>query len=113
MQIKEPLIEPMIYHGPGGCPKCSGPITVADSELTIMDLNQDGDPISSETTIRCMGCCMHCGNKIPMMRFKGSYIPYSESSKIIRTMEFKDEMAQRIAEVNKNSNGKNPFAIES
>jgi len=28
-------------------------------------------------------------------------------------MEFKDEMAQRIAEINKNSNGKNPFAIES
>ena len=88
---REPLIEPIIYHGPGGCPKCSGPITVADSELTLMELNQDGDPISSETTVRCMGCCMHCGTKIPMMRFKGSYIPYNETSRIIRTMEFKDE----------------------
>lgn len=104
----EIITEAMIYHGPGSCPVCSGPLTVADAEITLMELNQDGDPITEDTTIKVRAICSHCGRKQDMMRWKGAYIPYSESSKLIKECELLDEARDRLASMNASSN-KNPF----
>lgn len=105
----EIITEAMIYHGPGSCPVCSGPLTVADAEMVLMELNQDGNPISIEDTIISVrAICNHCGKKQDMMKWKGAYIPYSESSKIIKECELLDDAKDRIASMNASSN-KNPF----
>ena len=100
----EIMIDPMIFHGPGCCPECGGPLVVADSELTLMELNQDGIPMSEETAIRCEATCMHCSNRIKMMRWKGGYVPYSRTSLILKTMELRDEIEDRKKLLNKKSN---------
>lgn len=112
MDNKDTLLEPMIFHGPGECPICSGPLCVADSEITLMELNPEGKPISEETTIRCKAVCMHCGNAIPMVRWGGQYIPYGRSALIIKNGELRAEAAERVRRINDNAKGKNPFAIE-
>lgn len=109
MENNELLIEGLIYHGPGCCPDCGGPIVVADTETTVMELNDDGVPISDETYQKCSGACTRCGKRINMMRWGGGYIPYSAASKIVRINDFKEECKQRILEINKNAKGKNPF----
>lgn len=108
----EIITEALIYHGPGCCPKCGGPLTVVDHEMTIMELNQDGCPISEDTVLRCKAACTHCGHKQDMMRWKGDYIPYSETSKILKCAEAYDEMQDRIHNINLSSKGKNPFSLE-
>lgn len=112
MSNKDSLIEPMIFHGPGGCPICSGPLCVADSEITLMELNPEGVPISEETSIRCKAVCMHCGNTIPMARWGGQYIPYGRSALIIKNGELRAEAEERVRKINEQAKGKNPFAIE-
>lgn len=112
MVEKEILIQPMDFHGPGDCPKCYGPLTVIDSELTMMSLNTDGIPLDEETTIiRCEGVCPQCGTRLPMMRWKGGYIPFSEIGYLIKRMELEDEANRRVEEMNSKSKGKNPFAL--
>lgn len=112
MADKDTLLEPMIFHGPGGCPRCSGPLCVADSEITLMELNPDGVPISEETNIRCKAVCMHCGNTIQMARWGGQYIPYGRSALIIKNGELKAEAEERVRKINEKAKGKNPFALE-
>lgn len=109
---KELCIEPMIFHKPGECPDCFGPLVVADSELTFMEIDQDGNPINEDTSVTCFAACLHCGKRIPMMRWKGSYIPYSEKGRRYKLAEFAYEIEKRKKELNKNSNGVNPFAIK-
>lgn len=111
MANNEITIEPMIFHGPGGCPLCSGPLVVVDSELTMMELNSDGIPTSEETLIRCEAACLHCNNRVNMIRWKGGYIPYSDSSLIIKKEQLKYELEQRVKECNSSSNKENPFAL--
>ena len=111
MDKQDTLLEPMIFHGPGGCPICSGPLCVADSEITLMELNPEGTPISEETTIRCKAVCMHCRNTIPMVRWGGQYIPYSKSALIIKNGELRAKAAERAHQITEEAKGKNPFAL--
>lgn len=109
----EILIEPMIFHGPGGCPKCGGPLVVADSEITLMELDTNGIPISDETSVRCEAACLHCGERVKMVRWKMGYIPYTRSSLILKKMQMLDEIKKRVDNENKDRfNGKNPLAID-
>lgn len=112
MDNKDTLLEPMIFHGPGGCPVCSGPLCVADSEITVMELNPDGVPISDETSIKCKAICTHCGKQIRMVRWGGGYIPYGRSALIIKNGELRAEAAERVRKINEKAGGKNPFAID-
>ena len=107
--MKEIGIDGLIYHGPGCCMKCGSPLVVVDHEMTIMELNQDGDPISEETTFRVKAACTYCGNKHDMMRWMGGYIPYSPSSRILKIAEAQDIIKQRAELLNEESKGKNPF----
>lgn len=109
MANNEIITEAMIYHGPGCCHKCGGPLTVVDTEMSIMELNQDGHPITEETIMRIRAACTHCGEKYNMMRWNGTYIPYSESSRIIRCAQLYDEIQDRIH--HNNTNEKNPLAL--
>lgn len=107
---KELMIEGFIYHGPGNCPECGRPLVVVDSELTVLELNTEGIPIDSGTTfIRAKAKCVNCHNTIPMMRWKGGYVPYTESSRTLKLMELRDEARHRIAELNKKGKETNPF----
>lgn len=108
MKNDEMLTEALIIHGPGGCPKCSGALFVADSELSLMELNQDGIPISEETVVKCEAACSHCGHKLPMIRWNGGYIPFSRSSFILKTMERDDEAKARVSQLNSRAES-NPF----
>lgn len=108
MNNNEIVIEAFIYHGPGCCSKCGGPIIVADSEVGIMELNQDGIPISEETIMKIKAVCSHCGEPIDMMRWQGGYVPYSENSKILKYGETYSTLMDRISNINKNNN---PFSL--
>lgn len=105
---KELETEAFIYHGPGGCPKCGGQLIVADSEITLMELNQDGIPISEETNVKCRAVCRDCGHRMNMVRWNGGYIPYSTTSLLMKIMEQKELNKQRISSLNKNAKS-NPF----
>ncbi len=109
MDNKEILIEPIIYHGHGGCPKCCGPLSVLDSELNMMDLNQDGTPISIETSVKCRAICKHCGHTLDMIRWEGGYVPYDEISHNSRIIELA-ESRKVIMQENKCKIG-NPLAF--
>ena len=106
---EEIITEGLIYHGPGCCMKCGSPLVVIDHEMTVMELNQDGCPISEDTVSRIKAACTYCGNKQDMMRWKGTYIPYSPSSRIIRLGEARYEIEDRVKQLNLESKGKNPF----
>ena len=41
----EVQIEPMLFHGPGACPNCLTPLILAEKELTVMDLDKNGNVI--------------------------------------------------------------------
>lgn len=109
----EILTEAMIYHGPGGCPKCGNLLTVVDHEMTIMNLNQEGHPTSEETMFHAKACCPNCGHKQDMMRWHGIYIPYSRSSRILKYYEAYDNIKERCAKRDLELREKNPFAIDS
>ena len=73
------LINPISFHGPGACPIDHTNLIVADREIEVMQLNEDGsvsDLISNEN--RCVAICPMCGRKYEMMRFLGTYRPYSQ-----------------------------------
>lgn len=109
---KEIVTEGMIYHGPGGCPKCGTLLTVIDSEMTIMDLNQEGHPISEQTVVKVRACCPNCMHKLDMMRWEGRYIPYSESVEIIKRGEALYKIEQRSSMLDNKAKGENPLAIK-
>lgn len=100
----EILIDGLIYHGPGGCPKCGGPLVVVDSELTFMELNTDGIPISEETSIRCNAACLHCKERQEMVRWQGGYIPFSRTSLLLKELQFKDEIKDRMEKIKEKNN---------
>lgn len=107
---EEFLTEGIIFYGPGCCPICFTQLYVVDSELTLMEVNSEGHPVSEDTTIRCEGVCPKCGYKQKMVRWNGGYVPYGVASSIIREMEFKDYCKKRLDELRENGD-KNPFKI--
>ena len=111
MDSNELLIEPFVYDGPGVCPDCGHLLTIADTELTIMDVNNEGTPISETTITKANAYCRNCRRKQPMMFWKGKYIPFSEASYIMLTSEAKDEVAERYKLMEEQAKGVNPLAI--
>lgn len=112
MNDKELLVEPMIFFGEGECVKCSGPIAVVDSEITMMELNKSGIPINDETIMRCEGVCLNCGTRYEMMRWKGGYIKCNSVIKSLKLLELKDEARERVNKMNSDSQGRNPFGLD-
>lgn len=107
---EEIKLEPIEFYGPGGCPFCSATLYVADSELTLMEVNRDGIPISESTTITCKAVCPNCGEKIQMMRHKGGYIPYSQDAEIWKDIQRKEQAEERLKMLK--SGAKNPLVNE-
>lgn len=101
---REIELEPIEFHGPGGCPKCLTTLYVADSELTLMEVNRDGIPISETTTISCKAVCPNCGLKIPMTRCNGAYIPYNRDTDIWMQIQKKEKANARLNKLNNNPN---------
>ena len=108
---QEIKLEPIEFYGPGGCPFCSATLYVADSELTLMEVNRDGIPISESTTITCKAVCPNCGEKIQMMRHNGGYVPYSQDAEIWKDIQRKEKAEARLKQLNP-SNEKNPLVDE-
>lgn len=107
---EEIKLEPIEFYGPGGCPFCSATLYVADSELTLMEVNRDGIPISESTTVTCKAVCPNCGKKITMMRHNGAYVPYSQDAEIWNKIQQKERAEARLRELN--SKEKNPLVNE-
>ena len=93
---EEIKLEPIEFYGPGGCPFCFTTLYVADSELTLMEVNRDGIPISENTTITCKAICPNCGKKIEMMRHNGSYIPFNRDVEIWNEIQRKERAETRL-----------------
>ena len=113
--MKEPLSEPMIFYGPGSCPKCYTNLWVADAEITLMEVDSNGIPKSEETVNKVTAYCPNCGHKQLMVRWKGGYIPYTPTSLMLKELEARDEFNDRVKETNRIAEkhlGSNPFAIE-
>lgn len=106
---KDILYQPVIFHSPGCCPKCGGPLVVLDAEMCTMNLNSEGQPIDDETHIECAAVCKFCTEVIPMIRWNGGYLPFSEASLIFKMGEIKERAKARLEK----ENGKrdNPLTI--
>lgn len=94
MNNEEILKDPIEYYGPGKCCKCLTNLKVVDIEMTIIDVDNNGNPISDDVTVQCKGVCPRCGYEVPMIRWQGGYIPYSPLVILMK----KDEIKQRIKE---------------
>lgn len=92
--MEEPMVDLMYFFSPGQCPDCFGLLVVMDTEITIMELNSNGDPITENVIIKCIGKCTKCGKKINMIRWKGGYIPYTNASIIF----LKNDLIERVKE---------------
>ena len=110
MEDNYDLIEPIIFHKPGECPVCGHPLTVIDTEMTIMELNPNGTAATEETIVRCMAGCRNCGTKIPMMRWQGGYLPYSRDLYLLKRIEARDLIEDRLNHQREMSK-KNPLAL--
>ena len=101
-QYEEVAIDAFTIFGPGCCPVCHGPLAVADSEITIMDVDKNGNPISDETFVRCLGKCKKCGHEQEMMRWQGQYLPYSESNRYYLMLVLREEVKERLERIKDN-----------
>ena len=108
---KTDLIEPMIFYGPGACPKCMSLLMLADRETTIMELNRDGSVSNIEGSYSmCMAMCPNCGHKQSMMRCNGIYRPVSLMVKLTADLEIQDEIDRRKNNSNYSIKG-NPLSL--
>lgn len=55
--VEEILREAITFYGPGQCTECGELLTVVDHEMTIMELNKEGHPLSEETIFKAKACC--------------------------------------------------------
>lgn len=101
---EDPLIEPIIYMGPGQCPLCGGVLMVIDSETSCLLLASNGNPVQETTTIRCEAVCQSCKNTFPMIRHGFGYRIYSRSA-----MLFKKYDAQKERKLSHTNVDGNPF----
>lgn len=73
------LINPLMECNIGHCPHCGNPLLLVDSEMTYMELNEEGVPIDCEVSYtRVEGVCYTCGAKIPYKRAGMKYVPYNK-----------------------------------
>ena len=106
--LKDKPIDPIIYYGPAGCPKCGGVLCCADMEINSMLLDHEGNPREIETTNSCRAICINCVNQTKMMYHNGKYSVYSRFQELINEYEDKLENKKRVEELNRNAK-KNPF----
>ncbi len=99
MNSNELTIEPLIIHGACGCPNCNTILYVGDVERTFIELNREGIPISSETTVSCYGICPKCNFRTPMMRYNGCYVPRNRCTEIWAKVEADRENKERADNV--------------
>lgn len=106
------LLEPIEFIGFGKCLDCGGSIYVMDSEMTFMQVNNDGIPVTEETKLNVKGICSQCGKTSVMMRWNGGYVPYSRTAYIIRTTEKKIQIRERLEKLNgKTKDESNPLIL--
>ena len=112
--MAEPLSEVMTIYGPGSCPVCFKALWVADSEISLMELDSNGFPVSEETINRVTAKCPNCGHKQIMMRYKGGYLPYTYTNHMQLLIEEDYETQKRIQALRSIKNGAeipNPLVI--
>ena len=113
MVEKEILEEPMIFQGAGSCPYCGGELIVLDSELTFVSIDKDGNPLDSQTSVKCMGKCVDCGEKVNMMRWEGKYIiRMGSSDTLYKQFIRREQIKSRLKELESMRNN-NPLGIVS
>lgn len=106
------LQEPIEFISFGRCIDCGGPIYVMDSEMTFMQVNNDGIPVTEETKLNIKSVCSKCGRTAVMMRWNGGYVPYSRTAYIIRTTEKRLQIKDRLEKLNaKEKDITNPLAL--
>lgn len=94
--MDEIKIEPITFYGPGVCPECLTPLIIAERDLTVMDLDKDGNVFNIvESEYYCNAMCPKCKNKIKMMRTNGSYKPYSEVRAAFDDIDFAERLRNR------------------
>ena len=109
---KEPLIDPVEYHGPGACPICFTPLVLADRETNIMDLDKHGYVVNiSDSIVKCSAICPKCGHTQEMMRSNGIYRPYSKVVQIFDELDLMDKIDRRKNE-GKYDIKENPLSLD-
>ena len=101
--MQEPLIDPIVYRGPGACKECGTPLIIAEREIMVMDLNSEGQVVKLEeqaSTIKAL--CPNCGRRQDMMRdpYKGIYRPRSLAAYLFSQMEAEEANKNRIRSIN-------------
>lgn len=68
---KTPLIDAIIFleDNPGLCPNCQALLYIAESEMNLIAINKDADPIDVvHTEFRCRSFCPTCNYSEPMFK---------------------------------------------
>lgn len=103
--MKETIVDPLIYIGPGACRKCSSPLILAERDLSAMELNPDGSVRNIiETSVMCTALCPQCGEKYSMMRSNGVYKPASLAGLLFDKIDLKEELEIRMKGLEKKEN---------
>lgn len=99
----EELIRPIKYIPEGVCPRCLSLISIYESEIVELDLDEDGLPIKHDVKYsRLYGKCRNCGADF-MIKKNG--MRYSITSKLAAMLE--KEQLEALADAN------NPFGYNS
>lgn len=108
---KEITICPIEFTPPGRCFECGGRLIALDTEMTLMELNDDGIPLNEETTVKCRGVCKNCGKQYNMVRTGSGYMTYSNPLVLKQMLINKAVLAKNRIEQSRITN--NPLAIEN
>lgn len=109
--MDEILIEPIEFIPPGRCIECGGHLVVLDTEMSLMELNDDGVPLNEETTVKCRGVCTKCGKKYNMARIGTGYISYTNP--IILKQLMIEQTARNFRRLQESRITKNPLAYNN
>jgi len=83
--MEEKLIKPIMIVPEGVCPRCMSTISIFESEIVEMQLDEEGLPISHDIKYnRMYGRCPSCG--LDRFEIKKEGMHYSISSKLLDTL---------------------------
>ena len=82
--MQEKLIRPIMYVPDGVCPRCLTPLTIFESEIVELQLDEDGFPINHDIKYnRLYGRCPNCNSDFQVKKNGMKYSIYSKIRDIL------------------------------
>ena len=83
--MEEKLIRPIMFVPDGVCPRCMSNLTIYESEIVELQLDDEGYPINHDIKYyRIYGKCPNCGSDFQIEKDGMHYSIYSKLSDTIK-----------------------------